>query len=75
MKEANMQARSILWAAFAVLIPFEAAFAQTTLTTYERTALSDTRTSVQVFYHLTPDCKVAGTINVRGNPRKERWRL
>ena len=32
---------------------------------YDRTALSDARTSVQTYYNLTPDCNQNGTITVR----------
>jgi hypothetical protein len=61
-EEANVQARSILWAAFAVLLPFDAASAQTKVQSFERTAASDARTSVQTYYHLTPDCNQGGPI-------------
>ena len=44
---------------------YSTANAQTKQTTYERTALSDARTSVQIFYSLTPDCNQSGTITVR----------
>ena len=64
-KEANVQARSILWPAFAVLLAFDAASAQTKLQAHDRTALSDARTSVQTYYHLTPDCNQGGPITVR----------
>jgi len=64
-EEANVQARSILWAAFAVLLPFDAASAQTKVQSFERTAASDARTSVQTYYHLTPDCNQGGPITVR----------
>jgi|SRR5687768_11492309 hypothetical protein len=55
------------WVAVLVFcsLSFSAADAQTTQTTYERTALSDARTSVQTYYSLTPDCKPSGTITVR----------
>ena len=44
---------------------YSTANAQTKQTTYERTALSDARTSVRTFYNLTPDCNQNGTITVR----------
>jgi hypothetical protein len=54
---------------FAVLLfcslAFSPADAQTTLTTYERTVLSDARTTVQTYYSITPDCKQSGTVTVR----------
>jgi hypothetical protein len=46
-------------------LAYSAADAQTKLTSHDRTALSDARTSVQTFYSLTPDCNQSGTINVR----------
>jgi uncharacterized caspase-like protein len=42
-----------------------AADAQTKLTIYNLTALSDARTSVRTYYNLTPDCNQNGTVTVR----------
>jgi hypothetical protein len=42
-----------------------AADAQTKQATWEKTALSEARTSVHSFYNLTPDCNQNGTITVR----------
>ena len=39
--------------------------AQTRVQSFERTALSDARTSVQTYYSLSPDCKPSATITVR----------
>ena len=79
-EETNMQARSILWAAFAVIFPgrwlccaaafaffgwASAAHAQTKIQNGERTVLGDTRTSAWTYYHLTPDCNQGGPITVR----------
>ena len=72
MKEANMQARSILWAAFAVLLPFEAALAQAiNPTTVQKIALAAVRTNVWGVVDLNPDCSVAGsmTVKIRKEPR------
>ena len=46
-------------------VAFSAANAQTTLWTLERTALSDTRTTVLMHYNVTPECNSSGTITVR----------
>ena len=65
-EEANVQARSILWAAFAVLLPFEAALAQATNpTTVQKTALAAARTYVWGIADLNPDCSVVGPMNVK----------
>ena len=71
-EEANVQARSILWAAFAVLLPFEAALAQATNpTTVQKIALAAVRTTVWGVADLDPDCSVAGpmTVKIRKEPR------
>ena len=71
-EEANVQARSILWAAFAVLLPFEAALAQATNpTTVQKTALAAVRTYVWGTADLNPDCSVVGPMNlkIRKEPR------
>jgi hypothetical protein len=39
--------------------------AQTRVQSFERTALSDARASVQTYYSLRPDCNQSGTITVR----------
>jgi hypothetical protein len=39
--------------------------AQTRVQSFERTALSDARTSVQTYYSLTPDCNQGAAITVR----------
>ena len=46
-------------------LAYSAADAQTKLQAYDRIALSDARTSVKTYYHLTPDCNQGGTITVR----------
>ena len=73
MKErANVLARSILWAAFAVLLPFEAALAQATNpTTVQKIALAAVRTNVWGVADLDPDCSVAGPmiVKIRKEPR------
>ena len=71
-EEANVQARSILWAAFAVLLPFEAASAQAiNPTTVQKIALADVRTNVWGVVDLNPDCSLAGsmTVKIRKEPR------
>jgi len=71
-EEANVQARSILWAAFAVLLPFEAALAQATNpTTVQKITLAAVRTTVWGVADLDPDCSVAGpmTVKIRKEPR------
>jgi hypothetical protein len=61
MKEANMRARSILWASFAVLLPFEAALAQAiNPVTVQKIALAAVRTTVWGVVDLDPDCSVGG---------------
>jgi hypothetical protein len=39
--------------------------ARTTVQSFERTSASDAKTSVQTYYHLTPDCNQDGAITVR----------
>jgi hypothetical protein len=39
--------------------------ARTRVQSFERTAASDAKTSVQTYYHLTPDCNQVGAITVR----------
>ena len=71
-EEANVQARSILWAAFAVLLPFEAALAQATNpTTVQKITLAAVRTTVWGVVDLDPDCSVGGpvTVKIRKGPR------
>ena len=65
-EEANVQARSILWAAFAVLLPFEPALAQAiNPTTVQKVALAAARTYVWGIADLNPDCSVVGPMNVK----------
>jgi hypothetical protein len=59
-----------LWQGCAASLVFcglacSAADAQTRSATYDRTVLSDARTSVYILYSLTPDCNPDGTITVR----------
>ena len=71
-EEANMQARSILWAAFVVLLPFEAALAQAiNPTTVQKIALAAERTNVWGIVDLNPDCSLVGsmTVKIRKEPR------
>ena len=71
-EEANVQARSILWVAFAVLLPFDAASAQATNpTTVQKIALAAVRTNVWGVADLDPDCSVAGPmiVKIRKEPR------
>src|SRR5205085_12316864 len=63
---AKVQARSIFWAAFAVLLPFDAASAQATNpTTVQKIALAAVRTNVWGVADLEPDCSVAGPMIVK----------
>jgi len=69
---ANVQARLILWAAFAVLLPFETASAQAiNPTTVQKIALAAVRTTVWGVVDLEPDCSVAGPmiVKIRKEPR------
>ena len=71
-EEANVQARSILWAAFVVLLPFEAALAQAiNPTTVQKIALAAERTNVWGIVDLNPDCSLVGsmTVKIRKEPR------
>ena len=71
-EEANVQARSILWAAFAVLLPFEPALAQAiNPTTVQKVALAAERTNVSGFVDLNPDCSLVGPVivKIRKEPR------
>ena len=71
-EEANVQARSILWAAFAVLLPFEPALAQAiNPTVVQKVALAAVRTNVWGIVDLNPDCSLAGptTVKIRKEPR------
>src|SRR6266700_2248026 len=71
-EKANMQARSILWAAFAVLLPFEPALAQAiNPITLQKIALAAVRTNVWGVVDLNPDCSAAGptTVKIRKEPR------
>jgi hypothetical protein len=45
--------------------PTVSAVAQTRVQSFERTAASDARTSVQTYYSLTPDCNQGAAITVR----------
>ena len=72
-EEANVLARSILWAAFAVLLPFEAAVAQASNpTTAQKAALAAVRTNVWGVLDLNPDCSSVGSmvVKIRKEPRQ-----
>jgi pimeloyl-ACP methyl ester carboxylesterase len=45
--------------------PIASTDAPTRVQSFERTALSDARTSVQTYYSLTPDCNQSGIVTVR----------
>ena len=67
-----MLAKSILWAAFAVLLPFEPALAQAiNPTVVQKVALAAVRTNVWGIVDLNPDCSLAGptTVKIRKEPR------
>jgi hypothetical protein len=69
---ANVQARLILLAAFAVLLPFEAALAQSSNpTTVQKVALAAVRTNVWGVSDLNPDCSPVGpmAVKIRKGPR------
>jgi hypothetical protein len=67
-----MLSRSILWAAFAVVVAFEPALAQAiNPATVQKIALAAERTNVWGVAVINPDCSLAGltTVKVRKEPR------
>jgi hypothetical protein len=67
-----MQIKSIIWAAFAVLLPFASASAQAiNPVTLQKVALAGERIMIWGATALNPDCSVMGptTVKIRKEPR------